>query len=247
MNSSGVLQASYKYNPYGGLISSSGTLAGANTMRFSSKPAILSATGAWGFYYYGYRFYDPGMQRWLNRDPIQEWGGINVYSLSKQSPLSLIDPYGLDIRFCKDATADFIRMIQACICELRKSSRGRELLAMAEETGGVTICAGSGPQAGIDRSGLTVAQITMYPLSAHGVPPGYADDMKDCEYPPNSVKGCAAVLGHELGHAMTGAQDEGEVGQGRNVRENENAIRRELGLPERCAYHEAPLNDEEQQ
>jgi hypothetical protein len=47
MNSSGVLQASYKYNPYGGLISSSGTLAGANTMHFSSKPAILSATGAY--------------------------------------------------------------------------------------------------------------------------------------------------------------------------------------------------------
>jgi RHS repeat-associated protein len=60
--------------PYGGLISSSGTLAGANTMRFSSKPAIFSTTGSWGFYYYGYRFYDPGMQRWLNRDPISESG-----------------------------------------------------------------------------------------------------------------------------------------------------------------------------
>ena len=47
MNSAGVLQASYKYNPYGGLISSSGTLAGANTMRFSSKPAIFSATGSY--------------------------------------------------------------------------------------------------------------------------------------------------------------------------------------------------------
>jgi hypothetical protein len=49
MNSAGALQASYKYNPYGGLISSSGTLAGANTMRFSSKPAIFSTTGSWGF------------------------------------------------------------------------------------------------------------------------------------------------------------------------------------------------------
>lgn len=37
MNSAGVLQASYKYNPYGGLISSSGPLAGANTMTGGSR------------------------------------------------------------------------------------------------------------------------------------------------------------------------------------------------------------------
>ncbi len=40
---------SAQFIPYGGLISSSGMLAGAKTMRFSSKPAILSATLAWGF------------------------------------------------------------------------------------------------------------------------------------------------------------------------------------------------------
>jgi RHS repeat-associated protein len=89
MNSSGVSQASYKYNPYGGLISSSGTLAGANTMRFSSKPAIFSTTGSWGFYYYGYRFYDPGMQRWLNRDPLGEEGGTNLQTfISNESALT---------------------------------------------------------------------------------------------------------------------------------------------------------------
>src|SRR5208337_460757 len=27
-----------------------------------------------GMYYYGYRFYDPGLQRWINRDPIDELG-----------------------------------------------------------------------------------------------------------------------------------------------------------------------------
>ncbi len=112
MNSSGVLQASYKYNPYGGLISSSGTLAGANTMRFSSKPAILSATGAWGFYYYGYRFYDPGMQRWLNRDPLGEVSfevlrkrrakavgdGPNFYTFVRNTPINGCDAIGLACR-----------------------------------------------------------------------------------------------------------------------------------------------------
>jgi RHS repeat-associated protein len=75
--------------PYGGLISSNGTLAGANTRRFSSKPAIFSATGSWGFYYYGYRFYDPGMQRWLNRDPLGEEGGTNLQTfISNESALT---------------------------------------------------------------------------------------------------------------------------------------------------------------
>ena len=95
MNSPGVLQASYKYNPYGGLISSSGPLAGANTMRFSSKPAILSATGAWGFYYYGYRFYDPGRQRWLNRVLLGAGGGVNGYTRSLIHMLHGPPPHGV--------------------------------------------------------------------------------------------------------------------------------------------------------
>ncbi len=95
VNSSGVLQASYKYNPYGGLISSSGTLATANTMRFSSKPAIFSSGGAWGFYYYGYRFYDPVNQRWLNRDPLGEAGGFALYGFIRNNPVSAVDPLGL--------------------------------------------------------------------------------------------------------------------------------------------------------
>jgi RHS repeat-associated protein len=95
VNSSGVLQASYKYNPYGGLISSSGTLASANRMRFSSKPAVFSSGGSWGFYYYGYRFYDPLNQRWLNRDPLEEGGGVNLYGFVLGDPLNHLDLYGM--------------------------------------------------------------------------------------------------------------------------------------------------------
>jgi RHS repeat-associated protein len=96
VNSSGSLQANYKYNPYGGTISSSGTLATANVMRFSSKPAMFSSTGGWGMYYYGYRFYDPATQRWLNRDPLEEAGGINTYEANANNPLNAYDPVGLD-------------------------------------------------------------------------------------------------------------------------------------------------------
>jgi RHS repeat-associated protein len=109
-----VLQASYKYNPYGGLISSIGALASANRMRFSSKPAIFSSSGAWGFYYYGYRFYDPVNQRWLNRDPLEEGGGVNLYGFVLGDPLNHLDLYGMwGVKFAElnigigDPTYDF--------------------------------------------------------------------------------------------------------------------------------------------
>jgi len=91
VNSSQTLAASYRYDPFGNLISSSGSLAVSNTYRFSSKEFIPSV----GLCYYLYRFYDPGLQRWLNRDPIEEEGGINLYSAFRNDPVDNLDPLGL--------------------------------------------------------------------------------------------------------------------------------------------------------
>ena len=78
------------------LISSSGTLAGANTYRFSSKE--IHPVGAAGdLYYYGYRFYRPSLQRWLNRDPIEEQGSVNLYVFTENAPSVNLDAWGLDI------------------------------------------------------------------------------------------------------------------------------------------------------
>ncbi|HEY5909853.1 MAG TPA: RHS repeat-associated core domain-containing protein [Verrucomicrobiae bacterium] len=70
VNSSQGLAATYRYDPFGNTISSSGTLAAANVYRFSSKELHANS----GLYYYLYRFYDPNTQRWLNRDSIDEPG-----------------------------------------------------------------------------------------------------------------------------------------------------------------------------
>lgn len=40
-------------------------------------------------------YYDPGTQRWLNRDPMEELGGINLYEFTENNPVSGFDPYGL--------------------------------------------------------------------------------------------------------------------------------------------------------
>jgi RHS repeat-associated protein len=95
VNSSQTLSASYRYDPYGNLISSSGTLASANVYRFSSKPIHAAS----GLYYYGERFYEPNLQRWLNRDPMGEWGGINLYGFVGNSPPNGLDPLGLEITY----------------------------------------------------------------------------------------------------------------------------------------------------
>ena len=97
--SAGTLQASYKYDPYGRYLGQSGALATANVLRFSSKPWVgFNGSTSAGLYSYGYRFYDPYLQRWVNRDPIGEEEGPNLYAIVSNNTLSTFDPFGLEKR-----------------------------------------------------------------------------------------------------------------------------------------------------
>ena len=79
----------YDYAPYGALRSTSG--AYDSRFKFSSKERDASTD----IYYFGYRFYDPNLQRWLNRDPLGEAGGINLYAFCYNDPINMFDPLGL--------------------------------------------------------------------------------------------------------------------------------------------------------
>jgi RHS repeat-associated protein len=92
LDSHQTVAARYQYDPFGNLLASSGIMADVNLYRFSSKEAHANS----GLYYYGFRFYEPGLQRWMNRDPIGEAGGLNLYSFVGNNPLMLVDPWGLD-------------------------------------------------------------------------------------------------------------------------------------------------------
>jgi RHS repeat-associated protein len=91
VNTNQAIVAKYLYDPYGNVLSQSGSLAEANLYRFSSKESHVNS----GLVYYGYRLYDPNLQRWPNRDPIAELGGKNLYAFAGNSPQTLVDPLGL--------------------------------------------------------------------------------------------------------------------------------------------------------
>jgi uncharacterized protein RhaS with RHS repeats len=45
------------------------------------------------------RPYDPHLQRWIQRDPIGEQGGQNLYGFVQNDPVNELDPLGLDNNF----------------------------------------------------------------------------------------------------------------------------------------------------
>lgn len=83
--------ATYRYDPFGNTTYSVGSLAAANTMRFSSKPVHVNS----GLYDFGYRWYSPNMQRWVSRDPIAEIAGANLFAYLLNRPIDLVDSWGL--------------------------------------------------------------------------------------------------------------------------------------------------------
>ena len=57
--------------------------------------APRSTKSASGVLYYGFRYYSPRMGRWINRDPIEEEGGVNLYGMVGNDAVNAWDYLGL--------------------------------------------------------------------------------------------------------------------------------------------------------
>ena len=87
-NSSGATVWQSSYDPYGRATILQGTVT----------PDFQYA----GYYYHApsslnltlHRAYSPTLGRWLNRDPIEEEGGVNLYNYSDNDPIDFNDPSG---------------------------------------------------------------------------------------------------------------------------------------------------------
>ncbi|MDD2764147.1 MAG: hypothetical protein PHE83_09270, partial [Opitutaceae bacterium] len=89
--SSGAVVAAYEYSPFGETIRSTGTYAATNPFRSATKYTDTET----GLVYYGYRYYSPALGRFINRDPIGEAGGLNLYGFVGNSPTNAWDVLGL--------------------------------------------------------------------------------------------------------------------------------------------------------
>jgi RHS repeat-associated protein len=104
----GTTVANYEYGPFGEVIRATGPMAKPNPFRFSTKYQDDETD----LLYYGYRYYNPSMGRWLSRDPIEEEGFIliaqddmlssygentsqNLYEAMSNDAVDSIDSFGL--------------------------------------------------------------------------------------------------------------------------------------------------------
>ena len=74
-------RARYEYAPFGSLLTAEEDMAQENKFRFSCE----YADDELGLVYYNYRHLNPADGRWINRDPIQEQGGWNLYGFVNNS------------------------------------------------------------------------------------------------------------------------------------------------------------------
>lgn len=85
----GALAQTNEYGAFGELLRSENIdprIAGSG-FGFSTKFTDSET----GLVYYGHRYYSPSLGRWINRDPIAEFGGCNLYSFVFNNPTNYID------------------------------------------------------------------------------------------------------------------------------------------------------------
>ncbi|WP_143492505.1 RHS repeat-associated core domain-containing protein, partial [Pseudomonas chlororaphis] len=81
-----------EYYPYGGTSIWGGKNASEvkyKFVRYSGKER-----DATGLYYYGYRYYQPWVGRWLSTDPAGTVDGPNLYRMVRNNPVTCFDPNG---------------------------------------------------------------------------------------------------------------------------------------------------------
>jgi RHS repeat-associated protein len=88
-DSASSVVGTYEYDSYGNTLSSTGSVP--NPYGFSTKE--ISSTS--GLIYFGARYYNPELGRWLSPDPLGMVNGPNLYAYCNNNPTNLIDPWGL--------------------------------------------------------------------------------------------------------------------------------------------------------
>ena len=86
----GTIVAQFEHDSFGRLIRATGRMAQMAQYLFQTEYYDWES----GKYQWKHRYYDPETGRWLNRDPIEEAGGVNLYGFLRNDSINGIDPLG---------------------------------------------------------------------------------------------------------------------------------------------------------
>ena len=98
--------ATYEYDAWGNIVSSSGRLAEINPLRYRG----YYYDNETGFYYLQSRYYDPVNRRFINADSLASTGqgslGTNMFAYCNNEPVQRFDPTGHSLRPTTTAICD---------------------------------------------------------------------------------------------------------------------------------------------
>ncbi len=89
-NAAGSIANTYTYDSFGKVTASTGSLV--NPFQYTARESDTET----GLYYYRARYLDPWTGRFLREDPARFNAGPNFYAYVGNSPISYLDPFGLD-------------------------------------------------------------------------------------------------------------------------------------------------------
>ncbi|MGF6200372.1 RHS repeat domain-containing protein [Pseudomonas laurylsulfatiphila] len=114
------------YYPFGGtacFAARSATEAKYKTVRYSGKER-----DATGLYYYGFRYYAPWLQRWINPDPAGYVDGMNLFAMVRNRPINFGDQDG---NIGKELTQDEMNSIEGQLIENKELLPEADLISVA--------------------------------------------------------------------------------------------------------------------
>ena len=96
VDASGAVASTYSSDEFGGQTAVTGS-ADLRQHTYTGGLGVRNEVGSDSQLLYArQRWYDPGLGRWLNQDPIGFSGGLNLFTYVGNNPTTLVDPSGLE-------------------------------------------------------------------------------------------------------------------------------------------------------
>jgi RHS repeat-associated protein len=155
---SGAIAADYEYDPFGQILRSDeqDSAVASQPFRFSTKYSDLET----GLYYYGHRYYDPMIGRFINKDPIEEAGGINLYGFVLNDAINHWDYLGN-----LDGDSDTVYNFSGADDPGGDNGQLIDSSGMEKDTGNIGDGAAGAPDLGANSSGSTAADNSSSPTA----------------------------------------------------------------------------------